>query len=176
MRKPAGSVSIGKIKGVPIYLHWSFPAGAIIPMGYARFSPIPSLYLCMGYVFLVALHEVGHLAAARITKHHVFSIGISGAGGQCLCEVPRSLKSAALIYSGGLVAQLALLAIGILGIQLLDDFGSFAYSYFIVTCTAMNAAILLLNAIPIKGGPHGGSPTDGYVLWQLLKRYLRTRA
>lgn len=175
MRKRTGSIVIAQVNGVPIYLHWSFPAGAIIPMGFAHFELVPSLFLCAGYVLLVAVHELGHLAAAHGTRHRVFSIEISGAGGQCWTEAPRNRRAELLIYSGGLLAQLALFLLGAMIFPLLDDFRSHTFSYLVITCTVMNAAMFIVNLIPSRGRSDG-LPTDGYVLWKALKRQWRERA
>lgn len=154
--------------GVPVYLHWSFPTGAIWPLGFAHFQLVPSLYLCAGYVLIVLLHELGHLVAARFVKHRVFSIEITGAGGMCKTEGMRDLRSAVLIYSGGLFFQLILFLVGVAGFVLFPDLNSEAFSYFLIVATFFNAGMFILNLLPI--GTRDGHPTDGYVLWVLARQ------
>lgn len=157
-----------RVHGVPVFLHWSFPAGALWPLFFAHFKLVPSLYLCAGYVLVVLLHEVGHLAAARFVKHKVFSIEISGAGGLCKTEGMRDLRSAVFIYSGGLFFQLILFLIGVAGFVLLPDLNSEAFSYFLIVATFFNAAIFIVNLLPF--GTVRGHPTDGQVLWALARQ------
>lgn len=170
MDRPKGSVQLMRIRNVPVYFHWSFPAGAFIPMGIARFDPVPSLYLCGGYVMIVLMHELGHLLAAHFVRHRVFWIQISAAGGLCRVEPARGPGSAFFIYSGGLIAQLILFLIGVAGFASLPDYPSEAFSFFLIAATFMNGVMLIVNLLPIASGP-----TDGYVLWQLLKWYAKQR-
>jgi hypothetical protein len=175
MRRPNGSIAVAYVKGVPIYLHWSFPVGAFIPISFAQFEPIPSLLLCAGSILLVAIHEMGHLAAARVSDHHVFSLEISGAGGKCWTEAPRNATAEMLIYSGGLLAQLALFVVGLFAFPFVDDVRSDLFSYFVITATVMNAAMFIMNLVP-RQPRNGGLPSDGYVLWQILRRPLGKHA
>jgi Zn-dependent protease len=170
MDRPKGSVELVRIHRVPVYLHWSFPAGALFPITLARFDPVPSLYLVVGYVLLVLWHELGHLIAARWVKHQVVSIEISGTGGLCRTELPRDARSAVFIYSGGLMAQLVLFLIAMPGFSLLEELKSEALSYFLVVAVVMNAGMFILNVIPARGVD---GPTDGFVLWALLKYYVK---
>lgn len=172
MERPRGAITLMRVHQVPVYLHWSFPAGAFVPLGFAHFEPLPSLYLCTGYVLVVLIHELGHLAAARLVKHHVLSIEISGAGGRCTTEAPRSLRAAAFIFSGGLIAQLVLFLVGVGGFLFLADLNSEAFSYFLIVSTVMNGLMSIPNIIPSKGRLNAPA-SDGYVLWMLLKHYLR---
>ena len=172
MERPSGAITLMRVHQVPVYLHWSFPAGAFLPLAFAHFQPVPSLYLCAGYVLLVLLHELGHLAAARLMKHHVLSIEISADGGRCKTEAPRSLRAAVFIFSGGLIAQLILLLVGVGGFLFLGDLNSEAFSYFLIVSTFMNVLMFIANIIPSAGGQKTLA-TDGYVLWMLLKHHLR---
>ena len=174
MNKPDGSITIAKIHGVPIYLHWSFPAGALMLLVFAQFEIIASLYLIAGYVFLIATHEIGHLLAARMANHRVVCIQISGAGGRCWTEAPRTRRAAVAIYSGGLIAQLVIFTVGVACFVLLDEVRSFALSYWLITTTFMNAAIFFANIIP-SSSAHEGT-TDGYLLWSIIKAAWRERA
>jgi hypothetical protein len=173
MKKPDNSMTIAKVHGVPIYLHWSFPAGAFMPIVFAKFEIIPSLYLVAGYVFLVATHEIGHLLAARMVAHRVVCIQISGAGGQCWTETPRTRRAAVVICSGGLIAQLVIFAAGVTCFVLLDEVRSYALSYWLITATFMNAAMFLTNIMPSRSALEG--TTDGYVLWSIIKVAWRQR-
>jgi Zn-dependent protease len=173
-RRPSGAIALMRVHQVPVYLHWSFPAGAFFPLAFAHFELVPSLYLCTGYVLLVLLHELGHLAAARLVKHHVLSIEISGDGGRCTTEAPRSLRAAACIFSGGLVAQFLLLLAGVAGFLFLGDLHSEAFSYFLIVSTIMNVLMFIANIIP-SAGRQNIPASDGHQLWKLLQRYLRER-
>jgi Zn-dependent protease len=170
MDRPKGSVELMRIHRVPVYLHWSFPAGALFPITLAKFDPVPSLYLCVGYVLLVLWHEVGHLVAARLVEHQVVSIEISGVGGRCRTELPRDTRSAVFIYSGGLLAQLILFLIAVPGFSLLEEVNSEALSYFLIVATVMNALMFIVNVIPSRDA---NGPTDGFVLWAILKYYVK---
>ena len=174
MKKPDGSITMAKFHGVPIYLHWSFPAGAFMPLVFARFEIIASLYLIAGYVFLVAMHEIGHLLAARMVNHRVVCIQISGAGGRCWTEAPRTRRAAVVIYSGGLIAQLVIFTVGVACFVLFDEVRSYTLSYWLITATFMNAAIFFANIVPSSSAREG--TTDGYLLWSIMKAAWRERA
>jgi hypothetical protein len=143
-------------------------------MLWARFELIPSIYLCAGYVLIVGVHELGHLAAARIADHSVSAIEITGAGGRCWTEYPRSFRAAFLIYSGGILAQLLLLLVGVACYLVLRDLRSDAVGYLLIVCGFLNAAILIVNAIP-TAGVRKDNATDGDVLWGLLRHYWKQR-
>jgi hypothetical protein len=54
------------------------------------------------------------------------------------------------------------------GFVLLPDLNSEAFSYFLIVATFFNAAMLILNLLPLP--TIGGHPTDGHVLWVLARQ------
>ncbi len=83
---------------------------------------------------------------------------ISGIGGVCRLETPRTLSQAFLVYSGGFLAQLLLL---ILALSYVAAFG-FPPSLFgeclAVTFIVVNLLVLVGNIIPAKARAWSARP------------------
>ena len=107
--KEAGSIKILTLKGIPVYLHWSFPAAGLVLYIIAKFKFPETIYFCIAFTFLIILHEIGHAAVARYQGLEVFSIKISGAGGLCKTESPKNYIAAILFASAGIFVQIFIL-------------------------------------------------------------------
>jgi ATP-dependent Clp protease adapter protein ClpS/Zn-dependent protease len=167
-----GYFKVMEIRGTPLLVHWSFPAGGLVLSGATGFEPRATLYFCAGYTLLILLHEVGHAAAARWLGLRVLAIEISGVGGLCRMQTaPRGLGGAFLVYSAGLLVQLVLL---LLTLSYLAAFGTpsnVLASCLVLTFTFVNLFVIVVNLVPYA--PRYGIPTDGYVLWKLYQHVRR---
>src|SRR5947208_3103158 len=161
-----GYLRLLNAKGTPVFVHWSFPVGGLLISAYAGFNIGEAAFFCLGYVLLIAIHEAGHAMAARQLGLKVFAIYISGAGGECRSESPQTVGGAFFIWSGGLIAQTALLLGSVFYMQIIGQPTSQLARCLVLSFTVVNAIILFINLVPQK--PARGLPSDGYVLWKLL--------
>ena len=167
MNQRKGYVRLLSIRGVPVFVHWSFPVGGVLIAVFWRVEPKNWLYYCIAYTLLVAIHEVGHVLAAVYLRLKVFAVEISGAGGLCRFERPPRVRQSVLVYSAGLLAQVGvfLMTIGYLAI-----FGNPANAFgraIIMTFTLVNCWMFVVNLIPRRSS-RTGLATDGSVLWRLF--------
>jgi ATP-dependent Clp protease adapter protein ClpS len=154
------------VRGVPLFVHWSLPAGGLLISAFVGFDPYQALFFCLGYVLLVAIHEGGHVVAARSLGLEVYAVDISGAGGRCLFERPHRVRHSVFVYSAGLLAQVALLGFTLLYVK---TFGLPASQWgrcLVISFTFVNAVMFVLNLIAQKA--LDGLDTDGLVLWKLF--------
>lgn len=170
--KSKGTVEIGRIGGVPVYLHWSFWLGGIFGgvffSAYVGHKVVQTLYLCVGYMGLVTIHELGHFAAARAMRLRVFAVWFTGLGGWCETEMPATWLSAALVCGGGVIAQLALFVIVAGFVVIYGTPQGPLMSCVVLIGTFANLLLLVCNLVPSRSATDKAY-SDGYVLWQILR-------
>ena len=148
MSKRSGSVKAATILGVPVFVHWSFCIGGLLLSAVTGFNLVESLYYSIAYVFLIAIHEAGHFFAARSLGLAVFSIEISGLGGQCKIQPPRAIRDTLFVVSAGLLAQCALLLATVLFIAAFGPPHTPFWKCMANTFTIYNGVLFLMNIIP----------------------------
>jgi ATP-dependent Clp protease adapter protein ClpS len=168
-----GTVEAFRLWGIPVFLHWSLPLGGLLIASYARADWRVALCCCVAYTLLIAAHEVGHAAAAASLRLKVHAIHLSGLGGRCRFETPRSVGSAFFVCSGGLLAQLVLFAGAASYIALFGWPISVLALCIVNTFTIVNLVLFVINVIPQR--LPRGLATDGSLLWQLLMHVVRRR-
>jgi ATP-dependent Clp protease adapter protein ClpS len=161
-----GHLKLLSANGTPVFVHWSFPVGGLLISAYVGFNIWESVFFCLGYVLVIAIHEAGHAAAARQLGLKVFAIYISGAGGECRSESPQTVKGAFFLWSAGLLAQTALFLGTVFYMQIIGKPTSQLARCLVLSFTVVNVILIIINLVPEKSG--SGLPTDGYVLWKLL--------
>jgi len=162
-----GYLKVAEIRGVSLRIHWSLPAAALLIAAYAGFKLREAAYFYIGYLVLVVVHELGHVAAATFLGLKVFSIEFSGIGGQIrLHRSPSGVGDTFLVYSAGVFAQLALLVLTVFYLAVFSQPTTLFGRCLVLTFTAINLVVIAINFIP-AGKPHIVA-TDGYVLWKLL--------
>ena len=141
--------SVGKIRGVPIRLHWSALLGGLFFSGF-RFAPGSWI----GFVLVILVHELGHAAVVKITRQRVHGVTIHGMGGECQWSGNATPIQRSCIAWGGVWGQLALvvlvfpfaglltLALGRMGAELV---------YALTWGSLMLAAINLIPFGPLDG-------------------------
>lgn len=132
-----------------------------------------AIYYCLAYTLLIILHEGGHFIAARAFGLQVSNVEISGLGGMCFIQAPRTVKEALVVFSAGLAVQMAILLLTILSASLFGAPTSALGQCVFRTFTFVNAAILILNIIPAK--VRWGFANDGLVLWRLFLHVWKDR-
>jgi len=166
MDKPAGSVQVAIVRGVPVFIHWSLPAGGLLISFISGVEPIESLYYCIAFATLIAIHEFGHFAAARARGLKVFSVEITGFGGQCKIQAPRGVRDTLLVFSAGLLMQLVLLFLTVLLLTLFGPPSGTFGKCAALTFTFYNVVLLVINLIPSNSSQ--GLSTDGRIIWQVV--------
>jgi ATP-dependent Clp protease adapter protein ClpS/Zn-dependent protease len=173
MSHDSGSLKI-TLRGVPFYIHWSLPAAGLFLWPVTGASPVEMLYYCLAFACLIVIHELGHAAAAGHLGLKVHAVLVSGSGGMCQCNPPQTQRGAVLLYSAGLLAQVALLLSTLLTVAWLGYPASVFGKCVVSTFVAVNLLVMVLNLVPFR--LKDGLATDGLVLWQLLVHAVRRAA
>ncbi|MEO8673767.1 MAG: ATP-dependent Clp protease adaptor ClpS [Tahibacter sp.] len=166
-----GSIRIATIRGAPVFVHWSFPAGGLVLSALAEFHPLPTLYFVVAYTLLIVLHEFGHLVAAWSLGLTVFAVDISGIGGICRIQMPRTVRDRAIVFSAGLIAQIILLLATLAFFHWHGPPHTPLTKCVAITFILVNSMFFAINLIP--GKSHGGLSNDGMILWQLYQHVFR---
>jgi stage IV sporulation protein FB len=164
----SGWWNVGRLRGIPIRVHWSAILGALFFSGF-RFAPGGWL----GFVIVILIHELGHAAVVKITRQHVHGVTIHGMGGECQWSGNATPIQRSCIAWGGVWGQLALFAVtlplvGLMRTTMGTMGGELAYAL-----TWGSLVLAALNLIPF-------GPLDGVEAWKLpgllVQRYKRKRA
>jgi len=149
-----GWLSIGRLRGAPVRLHWTIPIGAFV---FGGFAVRPGFWLA--FLIVILVHELGHAAVVRATGHDVMGVDVHGAGGVCHWDGDGTRMERSLIAWGGVWAQLAL------------ALAAFVVSLFVIPASAFTADFMsglvrwnlfmaAFNLLPI-------APFDGAEAWKL---------
>ena len=151
-----------KINGIPVFIHWTFPAGGVfLAFFVGDTSWLTMLSLVVAYTTLILIHEFGHAIAAKAYSLNVHVVLVTAAGGWCYADEPPTIRSKLLFYGGGLIAQSVLLAATTMFLLFLDNTPPKILNPFILVFTVVNVVVLIVNIYPSKG-------TDGRHLWSIL--------
>lgn len=142
-----GYVTLARFRGAPIRLHWSLLLGLVFVSG---LSFDPGRWL--GYVLVVLLHELGHAALAKRYRMQVLEVMLHGMGGHCRYAGAPSPWQRAVIASGGVLAQLVVLAVALPLSYVLVEGWLTAGLFSALVRT--NIVLMVVNLIPI-------APLDG---------------
>jgi len=169
----SGYIASLQVSGVRVLLHWSFPAswlwwGCLTQFMMGSLSLPIFLWTAFAVAVLVALHELGHAAAAKACNVRVHALLATASGGACLFEPTGSLAKRAAIAIGGITAQFVLIAATALLVSRYGVPTTTMLSCLTIGFLGVNGLIILLNLLPYRG-------TDGAVLLSLLREALRRR-
>ena len=162
-----GGITIGRIAGVPLRIHWTAILGAYVFAGF-RFDAVA--WLTIGG--LIIAHELGHALVVKAVKARPTLIELTGYGGLCHWRGDPSPIGRAAIAWGGIWAQLLVLAAATAWFQLAGPPRDFTALRVLSTLTYSNAWMIAFNLLPIP-------PLDGAEAWRLpilLGRSLRKPA
>jgi stage IV sporulation protein FB len=158
-----GYLQIAKLKGAPVRIHWSVVIGAVMFTGF-RLAPAAWL----GFVLLVLVHELGHAALVLLYRLDVVSVDVHGFGGVCRWQGVSTRWERAVIAWGGVLAQLAILALTY-GLVLATGAPTSSFATELVyVFTATNLWLLLINLIPV-------APLDGVDAWTIVRAWKERR-
>ena len=173
----AGYMQLLTVRGVPVYVHWSLAIPGVAIAAIAGFHPYEAVYCVFGFVALIVAHEMGHVMVAAFCGQRIFSIAISGAGGECRYQPTLSVARSLAIVSGGLLAQAALFLATLSYLSVAGETHGAFERCMVTNFTVVNLLIFVINILPIKARSHqhtdGYLATDGYVIWQLFLHKFR---
>lgn len=159
-----GYLTIMRVRGVPVRLHWTLPLGALLFSG-GRVAP----GLWLGLVLVVALHEAGHALVVHRAGLVNLGVDLTGFGGRCRWAGYPSEIQRALVAWGGVLAQLALLVVTLVSVWIVGSPEAPFLSDLVHAFSTTNAILIALNLIPLK-------PFDGAEAWPLFGHLARERA
>lgn len=156
------SLSLGKISGIPIYVHWSFIAIVAYAIysgysnGFGAWGTVWYLLLVLSVFGCVLLHELGHSLSARRYGIGTEDITLLPIGGLARLEyMPRKPVQELVIALMGPAVNVVIAAV-LLGIYLLflgsfDDMvfpGNFDVIPFVTGLIIINVLLVVFNMIP----------------------------
>jgi Zn-dependent protease len=145
----SGYIATFNVAGVPTYIHWSFPVtGCLIAAFLGDWSTATVLSSVAAYALLVLAHEFGHAFFARRAKVEVHAMVITAGGGYCYAAKPPVASDRLLLYAGGLIAQVIILALSVAHLMGFGFSQSKIINTFLFVFTVFNAVMLVGNAIP----------------------------
>lgn len=148
-----GWLTIVRLRGVVFRAHWTF----LIPFVVALDAPMTSLF----WLAIVLGHELGHAFFVRLFGAEVLGIDVWILGGFCRWRGQTSFSQRSIVAWGGVLVQLAMLAVATLALyaqpKLFGDFTSEFSAIFI----DFNAAMIALNLLPFP-------PLDGGEAWKII--------
>jgi Zn-dependent protease len=159
-----GSLTVGRIGGVPVRVHWTAPIGAYVFTGW-RFDA--TAWLC--FFGIVLAHEVGHALVVKAVRCRPVNIDLTGYGGLCYWRGDPTPIGRAAIAWGGVWAQLLLLALAEAYLAIFGMPYDFHGYQVLATLTSANVWMIAFNLMPLP-------PLDGAEAWRLpvlLGRALR---
>ena len=153
-----GYVRVGRIGRAPLRIHWTTPFGLFFISG---LSLNPLVWVALLGIMIV--HEVGHALLARRYALRLVSIDITAVGGICRLEGDPTLREAAIVAWGGVLAQavLVVITLAVRGVLHVVAFG--VLDGVFDTLITSNLILIGLNLLPIH-------PLDGATAWRLFKR------
>lgn len=171
---PPGPSLRFSVRGVQIHVNWSLPflgaAIAYLPAKHGMGSAVANyLIALLCLISLVVLHELGHAIAALACSQRVHAIVLSGYGGCCVADLPSRRTQAALIFAGGLLTQLLLLAIATGYLQANGSSSNPLVNTALFVFIWANTLYMLMNLAPFKG-------SDGAHLLTLARQALSERS
>jgi stage IV sporulation protein FB len=152
-----GYLTLGKLRGIPIRIHWTMPVGALV-FGGLRFAPA----FWVGFLVLVLIHELGHAFYVKRYGHRVLSIEVTGFGGLCRWSGAATPYERAAIAWGGVVAQGLLLIVAHAVLLALGPPRALWSAELAHVFTVTNLWLIGLNLLPIP-------PLDGAEAWPLAR-------
>jgi stage IV sporulation protein FB len=171
-----GTQRIGSWRGVPVSIHWSAPIGFLLFFGF-QLRPVGWLLLAA----IILMHEAGHAFLVRRFRLVVYSIVLTGTGGECTWAGHATPVQRAIIAWGGVLAQVPLLLLGLALGALLPAKAPALLVEATTTLVAVNVMLIGFNLLPIPmlDGWHAWrvfAPSNVRGLWTTIRRaFLRRR-
>jgi len=150
-----------RIRGVPVYVHWSvWLIAALILFNVIRY-PLTSLLALKAYMSVLLIHETGHLIAAEKMHCEVLSIRLYPIFGVTNFEMPWSKFDHCVIAWGGVLAQAVVAAPIIVGVILFGYTRFEAVNAVFAILGFFSVGVAIFNLLPAK-------PLDGAIAWAII--------
>lgn len=156
-----GYWQIGRVRGIPVRLHWSIVLGAMLFSG-MTFAPV----FWLSFFGLVLAHEFGHALLVRRFGHQVLSVDVTGFGGLCRWAGHATEDQRGIIAWGGVAAQVLVLMTTLAIIMVTGWPTSWVGAQLASVLVRANLWLIVLNLIPI-------APFDGADAWRFAGRQWR---
>jgi Zn-dependent protease len=159
-----GYLSVGRVAGVPVRIHFSALLGPLLVGGWGW---RPGAWLA--FPIIVIVHELGHALVVRALGARATSITMHALGGECRWAGAVSPVGRSVIAWGGVLGQLLLMLVA-LGARALagPPAAGFEADLLARGLLEANLWIALVNLLPI-------APLDGAEAWRLFPRLLERR-
>lgn len=155
---------LGRIGRLPVSLHWT--ALMAFPWLFLWMQSLVAAFIgTVAFMVLMLAHEFGHVFAARSCKVPVYSIQIAGMHGETARGYARSRGQEVFISWGGVLAQLLVLLVAVVGLTAVAHTQSrivdlIAGPVFVVW-TQWNVFLMVVALLPI-------GPMDGHMAWKVF--------
>jgi hypothetical protein len=133
---------------VPVFVHWSVPAVAMVFCGITFPDLKRALWLCAGCLVVLVLHEAAHALVARWLGVKVFAVHISAAGGLCRMQRPPKVSDGMLIFGAGIAAQAMLFGLTLTVAMAWGWPRSVAGTSLLLCFTIVNVILLVSSLLP----------------------------
>jgi Zn-dependent protease len=165
----SGSLRLGRLLGVDVFLHWSWLFVAVIELQARKGQYTSPVWNVVEYLTLFAIvfaHEMGHALACRSVGGRADRIMLWPLGGIAYVQPPA--RPGALLWSiaAGPLVNLVLAIVSaplVLVVALPPDLADFARAFF-----GINVGLLLFNLLPIY--PLDGGQIVQALLWFFVGR------
>lgn len=155
-----------KILGARLHIHWSALVVAGLVLGIYIRQPAHALIGVCAYFCVILLHEAGHALVAKRLGYWPTDIYLSFIHGVCVYEQPDTLRGAATVAWGGVLAQLAI-AIPLIVLVQATPLGSVPLIPVAASILGyLSLMVALFNLAPARG-------LDGALAWKLIPMLLR---
>jgi hypothetical protein len=161
---------------IKLYLHWSTPAlgltaALLATSASGSLSAAVFFSTLIAFILLVAVHELGHAAAAKFVGVRIDGIVLAGTGGWCLLAhaEPLGPRARLAIYSGGLLAQAFLFGATVLALFVFGAPSHLALTCAVIVFTAFNVLLMCISGFARHGN-------DGEFIAQAVRELLRRDA
>ena len=170
-----GSIHLGRLAGVDLYLHWSWFVVAAIEISYRRGSYSSVIWNVLEYLalFLIVLtHEFGHALACRQVGGVANRILLWPFGGVAFVDPPQRPGATLWSIAAGPLVNVALIPLLSVAVMLARAHGwrlemPDAYK-FLISVWWTNLVLLAFNILPVY--PLDGGQILRSLLWFVLGR------
>ena len=155
-----------RIRGVPVYVHWSVLVIATLILFNVIHHPISSLLGLAAYLGVLLIHESGHLIAAQRMRCSVIEIKLYPIFGITKFETPWSRFDHCVIAWGGVIAQ-AVVAIPVVIWVTFVGYTRFeAINAVLAILGFFSLGVAAFNLLPIE-------PLDGASAWAIIPESIK---
>jgi Zn-dependent protease/predicted RNA-binding Zn-ribbon protein involved in translation (DUF1610 family) len=170
-----GSLRLGRIAGIDLFLHWSWFVVAVIEIEYLKgryTSPIWSMFEYLALFAIVLLHEFGHALACRSVGGTANRIMLWPLGGVAFVDPPQRPGATLWSLAAGPLVNVALFPIFYGAVSFAGSLGwahTMPDAYHLVGAIFdINILLLAFNILPIY--PLDGGQILRSLLWFVMGR------